>query len=249
MKVKRRFLVALAGVLAIAGCQSSDDATAPLSSSTLDLSSLLSEMAAGSANIPSSLGVAGFAVPVVPPVVPSSCQYSASIQGFTCGTLASNGVTFGATLFLLDAAGNFQTQPDAATTAAIRTVTDMTGTTKLEQSGSGSLSLTSHQDMTLSGLLSGTHVINGTGTSHTDITLTAPTAMHAVTDQKSVTANVTVPKAGSATRWPTSGTITTDATTTSQSGSQSITGTVHSVLTFNGSSTATTTTTITSGSS
>ena len=250
MKSKSRVLIGsfLASMVAIAGCRSSD-ATGP-SSSTLDLSALIGEMGIGNGNVAGAVGVGGFVVPSASPIVPSSCQYSASTQGFICATLTSNGLTFNATFFLLDAAGHFQSQPDAATTDAIRTVSDLSGTVKLDQAGSsGSMTLASHQDQTLSGLLAGTHVLNGTSTTHSDITLTAPTAMHAVSDSKSVSANITLPKSGAASHWPTSGTMTTDATSTTQFGSQSVTGTTHSVLTFNGSSTVTMTTTITSGSS
>ena len=252
MKSKTRILFAsvLAPTVLIAGCRSSDS-TGPSSGHTLDLSSLIGEMgiasvgAAGTAS--GAVGIGGVGMPTMPPVVPSSCQYSASIQGFTCATFTSNGITVDATFFLLDAAGHFQSQPDAATTAAIRTVTDLKGTMSLDQvGGTGSMTLSNHQDMTLSGLLTDTHVLNGSATSHSDITLSAPSSLHGVTDSKTVTANVAMSKSS---RWPTSGTITTDATTTSQFGSQSVTGTTHSVLTFNGSSIVTMTTTITAGSS
>ena len=252
MKSKHRILVAsvAASALAMAGCRSSDS-TGPSSGNTLDLSSLISEMGAASLGAGAStagvVGIGGFAVPTMPPVVPSSCQYSASVQGFTCAAFTSNGITVNTTLFLLDAAGHFQSQPDAATTAAIRTVTDLQGTMKLDQSGTGtSVTLSSHQDLTLSGLLTDTHIMNGSSTSHSDVVLSGQSALHGVTDTKTVTTNLTMPKSS---RWPTSGTVTTDATTSSQLGSVSVAGTTHSVLTFNGSSVVTVITTITAGSS
>jgi hypothetical protein len=234
--------------IALAGCSSSES-TGPSSGNTLDISALISEMAYGSGNIATASAVGGVPITATPPLVPSSCQYSATTQGFNCATFSSDGLTISATFYLLDAAGHFQSQADASTTDAIRTVTDVNGTVKLDQSdAAGSMTLVNHQDMKLSGLLSGTHVLNGTSTSHSDLTLTAPSAMHAVLDGKSVTANVMLPKPGAANRWPTAGTITNDATTATQVGSQSVTGTTHSVLTFNGSSTVTVTTTISSGS-
>jgi hypothetical protein len=250
MMSMRRVLLGsvLASAIVLAGCQSSDT-TGPSSGNTLDLSALIAEMGIGSGNVSGSVGVVGIGVPSTSPIVPSSCQYSASTHGFTCATVTSNGLTFNATYFLLDAGGHFQSQPDASTTDAIRTVADVSGTIKLDQGGNaGSMTLASHQDQTLSGLLSGTHVLNGTTTTHSDITLTAPYATHAVSDSKSVSVNITLPKAGASSHWPTSGTMTTDATSTTQFDSQSVTGTTHSVLTFNGTNTATVTTTITSGS-
>ena len=235
--------------IALAGCSSSDS-TGPSSGNALDLSALISEMASGSASVATAAAVGGLPLTATPPLVPSSCQYSAATQGFSCGTFSSDGLTVSATFWVLDAAGHFQSQADASTTDAIRTVTDVKGTVKLDQSGgTGSMTLDNHQDMTLSGLLAGTHVLNGTATSHSDLTLTAPSPMHAVMDGKSVTVNVTLPKPGAANRWPMAGTITTDATTATQIASQSVTGTTHSVLTFNGSSTVTMTTTFSAGSS
>jgi hypothetical protein len=249
MKSKIRLLFAsvVAPAVLITGCRSSDS-TGPSSGQTLDLPSLIGEMGIASVGAAGgAAGIGGVGIPTTPPVVPSSCQYSASIQGFTCATFTSNGITLDATFFLLDAAGHFQSQPDAATTAAMRTVTDVKGTTSLDQAGAaGSMTFSNHQDMTLSGLLTDTHVLNGSSTSHSDLTLSAPSSLHGVTDSKTVTANVTMPKSS---RWPTSGTITTDATTTSQIGSQSVTGTTRSVLTFTGSSIVTMTTTITVGTS
>ncbi len=248
MKSRNRSLVSFLCLttIAFAGCRSSDS-TGPSSASGVDLLALISEIQMGSGGAAGVMAANGFPVTAAPALVPSSCAYSASTQGFACATFTSNGLTVSATFFLLDAAGQFQSSPDAATTAAIRTVTDVSGTTKLDQAGtSGSMTLSNHQDMTLSGLLTGTHVLNGTSTMHSDLTLTAPGALHMVLDQTSVTANVTMPKTGSSTPWPTSGTVTNDATTTTQ-GSQPIVSTMHSVLTFTGSSTVTIVTTFTSG--
>ena len=250
MKSRNRSLVSVLflATIAFAGCRSSDS-TGPSSGSTVDLSALISEIQAGSGGAAGFMAANGFPATAAPALVPSLCLYSASIQGFACPIFTSNGLTISATYFLLDAAGHFQSAPDAATTAAIRTVTDVSGTTKLDQGGTaGTMTLTNHQDMTLSGLLTDTHVLNGTSAMHSDLTLTAPGALHMILDESGVTANVTMPKRGSSTPWPLSGTVANDATTTTQGGPQPVVGTTHSVLTFNGTSTVTIVTTITSGS-
>ena len=245
--MKSRLLILVASTIALAGCQS-DDTTGPSSDNGLDLSALISEIGMGSGGVAGVMAANGYPVNTAPPLVPSTCQYSASTQGFTCATITSSGLTINASYFLLDAAGHFQSQPDPATTAALRTVTDISGTTSLDRSGTaGSMTIMQHQDMTLSGLLTGAHMLNGTSTLHSDLTLTAPGAMHMVVDQTSVTANVTLPKAGSASPWPTSGTVTSDGTTVTESGSQSLASTTHSVLTFAGSGTVTVASTITTG--
>jgi len=245
--IRRISVVLTIAMTAVAGCRS-DDTTAPGSDNGLDLSALISQIQQGSGGVAGIMAANGFPVTAAPALVPSSCQYSASTQGFVCTTFTSNGLTISATFFLLDADGHFLSSPDAATTAALRTVTDVSGTTRLDQGAiSGSMSLSNHQDMTLSGLLTGTHVLNGTSKMHSDLTLTAPGALHSVVDQTSVTANVTMPKAGSSAPWPTSGTVTNDGSTTTDGGSQPIVATTHSVLTFNGTSTVTLVTTFTTG--
>jgi outer membrane murein-binding lipoprotein Lpp len=88
MMSKRRVLLGSAAMaaMALAGCSSSES-TGPSSGNTLDLSALISEMAYGTGSVAAASAVGGLPVAATPPVVPSSCQYSAATQGFNCATL------------------------------------------------------------------------------------------------------------------------------------------------------------------
>jgi len=136
MKSRSRVLAGslIAAAIAITSCRSSDS-TGPSADDGLDLSALISEMGIGGGNVATEAAAGGFVVPSASPIVPSSCQYSATTQGFVCPTLTSNGMTFSASFFLLDAAGHFQSQPAPNTTDAFRTVIDLSGTTSLDHAG------------------------------------------------------------------------------------------------------------------
>src|SRR2546428_1209828 len=75
---------------------------------------------------------------------------------------------------LLDATDTPQAAYNATTTAALRTVSDLSGI--LSPPGSPlTSSLSAHGDQTISGLLTGTHTVNGTGNSSFIITSSGPT--------------------------------------------------------------------------
>jgi hypothetical protein len=153
-------------------------------------------------------------------------------------------LTWDISYFLYDAAGHAQSQADAATTAAVRTVVDTKGTTSLPPANgiTANVSLSDHSDMTMSGLLTATRKLSGTGASHYDMTLSGAASLHAVIDMTTATNNVVVPAPSDATSpaWPLSGTITADSkSVTSIGGVGAVTTTTHAVITFDGTSTAT----------
>ena len=88
--------------------------------------------------------------------------------------------------------------------------------------------------MTLSGLLTNTRTLNGTGKSHYDFG--AGTSGHLTMDNNTTTSNVVLPS-GSTSKWPQSGTIASDLTTSGATAGLSGSFTAHSVITFNGTST------------
>lgn len=236
-----RVLTALTSLLAaalIAGC-SSDSPTNP-SSQSLDLASVFSQMSIGNVNaIPGASVALSLPATATPPaIVPSACSYSAASGSFTCPPVTAGGLTFTMSYYLYDASGHAQSQPDPSTTASVRTVTDASGTVGLPTSGvntGSTIALTSHQDMTLSGLLTNTRTLNGGGKSHYDF---ASAGTQLLADDTTTTANVVLPESGGASKWPQSGTITTDMTT-SATGVIAGNFTTHSVITFNGTSTIT----------
>lgn len=241
-----RSLIAAVSAALVAGCGSDSPSGPATQQHTLDLAAILSQMSVGSVSaVPGASSV--IAVPAtatVPHVTPSACAYSPATQGFICPTVTSGTLTFDISYFLYDAAGHTQSQADAGTTAAVRTVVDAKGTTTLPESNgtSGTVILSDHTDMTMSGLLTTTHTLNGNGTSHYDMTLTGATALHAVIDMTTVTKDLMLPTQSDAATppWPLSGTITTDGKTVATVGTLAATTTTsHSVITFNGTGTAT----------
>jgi hypothetical protein len=234
--------LALLAAATIAGC-GSDSSTAPVPHS-LDVSAEISAMANGSVN-----GLAGVssllslpASSTLPTVFPSACAYSTATQGFTCPTAVSNGLTFDISYFLADVSGRSQTAPDVNSTASIRAVADTRGTEELPSTAGtlSSVTLTDHSDMTMSNLLGSNRLLNGTSTSHFDVTTTGAATIHALVDAATTTANVALAQEGAAAAWPSTGTVTTNVTAVTSVGFlPSVITTAKSVVTFNGTSTPT----------
>jgi hypothetical protein len=214
---------------------SSDSPTAPSTNKTpATLSQVFGEMnlpGLGGANATlSPVPVAAVAAPV-----PSACSYNSSTQSFTCPAVSSGGMTFTQSFTLLDAAGKPQSQFDPNTTAAVRMTMTGGGTMVLTGNTSGSLTIDQQQDMTVSGLLTGTHVLNGTMTMHNSGTLTSGAFTTPINSTVTMTtANVVMPtgSAGSS-AWPTSGTITEHMADSAAAAFASV---MDMTMTFNGTS-------------
>ena len=143
------------------------------------------------------------------------CPYAAASLSFVCTPFSANGVSINQSFTLLSGSGTPQAAFDASTTAAINAKTTMAGTL----SGNGTtLNVDGTQDLTLSGLISGPHTLNGSsttklkgviadafvGTSTLDATLST-TITNLVIPAKTAT---------SAQPWPASGTIVLESTGT-----------------------------------
>lgn len=190
--IHRLAFVALA--LGAAAC--SESAVGP--SQPVDLPTALSEMSISSiAPLEVSSGVS---VPSLS-VVPSRCSYDAALQSFACAPLTSNGFTITSAYTLLSASGAPQSAFDAATTAAIRTTTTLSGSTVLT---GDTLHLDAHQTMTLSGLLTGHHLLDGTQVAH----MTGHLAGSSLDETMTTTiAGLIPPTPGSANPYPGGGSI------------------------------------------
>jgi hypothetical protein len=128
---------------------------------------------------------------------------------------------------LLDASNRPQSELNPATTAAIRSVSDISGTLTLSSGLTSGLTLNRHGDQTLSGLLTDTHTLNGTSNSTQTMTLSGTSL--ALTTVETVN-NLVLPRRGSGDRWPQSGSITIDMTVGTGP-------TTRMTMTFNGTST------------
>lgn len=224
--VRHSALVAACGVAAACG-----DGTGP---QNLDLNDVLADVSAGQTFAASGLAVTGAPVAPQPSAMRhDGCSFNSGTSMFVCPSTTINGITFSRSFQLLDAAGSPQSEYSRATTAAVRTVSDVSGRITLTTNGvTTTIDLTSHDDATLSGLLTGVHVLNGNSTGNAAIN--GAGLNHNIATTSSVT-NLELPRHGSGSRYPKSGTVATQAVVTAPGLSSTTTAT----LTFNGSSTAT----------
>ena len=240
-----RSAMALAVAATVAACSAdSSSTTAPLGAHQLDVSTEIAAMANGSVGgIPGESSLLSLPTSTtLPAVVPAACAYSSTTKGFTCPTATVQGLTFNITYYLSDVNGVSQSAPDVNTTASIRVVADTRGTVSLPSNvGSGtSVTLTDHSDMTMSGLQAANRALNGTSVSHYDVSTTGTTPAHSLIDMTTTSTNVMLPPEESASHWPMSGTVTTDATAVTSIGFlPSATTNARALVTFNGTSTPT----------
>jgi hypothetical protein len=216
---------------ALAACSEGTAPTAAL----VTVDTLLADIS--SAEAFSSVGLAVGGVPSFAGGMPSAdaCPYDSSTQRFVCPTVTSDGLTTSMYFQLLDASGTPQSAFNPATTAAIRTVSDLSGTQSSPESEIPmTMTIEGHSERTLSGLLTATRTLNGTGDATVDMTLTfqgetMTTSVRIVETTK----DLVLPARGSANRYPQSGSVSFSMSSTDSGFDVSIT------ITFNGTSTAT----------
>jgi len=231
-------LVAAVATAALAAC-GSDSPTA--TSQQLDLNTAISQMAAGSASSYSGAS-ALFGAPLgtSAALVPSSCTYSAAVQGFSCPARTVNGLTITGTFYLYDASGTSLAAIDPTKAASLRTVTDVQGTTSMDNMFAGTMTVAQHSDVTMSGLLSAARTLNGTSTGHMDskMFMGALDTLHSLMDITTVTKDLVLPAPGATDQYPKSGSITANMI---ESGVLGDTTTFKStmVMTFDGTSVVT----------
>jgi hypothetical protein len=215
----------------VAGACGSDSSTGPDSTpATLDQTlaelSLPALTAGGAAFVDVSDDVPG--------LLASRCPYSAAAQSFVCTPVSASGLTVNQSFTLLSSSGAKQSAFDAATTAGASAKTTISG--NINESGT-TLAVAGQQEITLSGLLGGTHSLNGSSTltlkgNLSDGTSTFPVDLTI----GSTIANVVLPAntTPGAVIWPLSGTITVQVS--GSVGGLSI-GTITDTISFTGTST------------
>jgi hypothetical protein len=204
----RRRLSVLALTIVAAACDG--DSTSPTNYPPATLDQALAELSipALGATGPSLVGIDVGA----PSLDPASCPYSATEQSFVCTPIFESGITIDRSFTLLNASGGKQSAFDPASTAAVRANTTVGGTF-VEQGTS--LTVDGEQEITLSGLVSGPHVLNGTSTISLAGMVADATSTYPIDITVGATiANLVLPEneAGSADIWPRSGKITVDVT-------------------------------------
>ena len=225
----RIFAVALALVASACG---SDAAVGPSTPNTPNTPHATLEQALGELRLP-VLGTAGISISGLFPGGPqlkASCAFSAASQSFVCPTATASGLTIDQSFTLLTSSGATQAAFDGTTTESVRSNTVVAGS--VAQDGA-TLTVDAEEELTLSGLVTGTHSISGTGTAHLAGTLFEGSDLEI--SMTSSIAKVVIPANTTAAgqRWPVSGTIVVET-------SASLTGfppsTTRLTLMFNGTS-------------
>lgn len=192
----RARLVAVLALLAAGAC--SESSTAP-ARGPVDLPTALSEMSLTS-YLPAG-ATAGGAIPLSS-VNAAGCAYNGSVQSFVCAPVTTAGLTINSSYTLLSSTGAPLAAFDAATTAAIRSTMTVNGTMG---TGTSALQVDERQVMTLSGLLTGQHVLDGTQVAHLTGTVSTQRFDETIT---TTIAGLVPPDRPGAGAYPRAGTIT-----------------------------------------
>lgn len=229
----RSYLSVIALAVVAGACGSDSSVTPPLTSQPVTLDQALTELSipALSAAAESFGGVGA----VAPALVPSRCAFEASSQSFVCTPIATNGLTINQSYTLFSASGARQPAFDKATTASVRANTAVAGTV-LE--GGTALTIDGQQELTLSGLLTGTHTLDGTSTTRITGNVASGSTQIPLTSTitTKITSLVLPATSGDGQKWPTSGTIVVESSTALGPAAPAVT---RLTLTFSGSSTVT----------
>jgi len=204
MFVRSRALPAFLAMAVLVSACGADSSTGPANQpATLDqaLTAFSNPAIAGANTAFFDAGVAA------PALALARCAYAAASQSFVCGTFSSKGVAIDQTFTLLTAAGAPQSAFDAATTDAVNAKTTMAGT--LSENGT-TLQVDAQQNLTLSGLVSGPHTLNGGSTTKLKGVIADIFGSSAIDATLTTTiTNLVIPKKTEvgAKPWPSSGTI------------------------------------------
>ena len=235
MSTRSRLAVLLLTVF-VSAC-GGDAAVAPAPAVKVDLAQVFKELSGS--GIQGALAAAGGVV--VPSTAgPSACSYSAATLMFVCPPVTTGGHTITMSYSLMNASGATLSQFDATAIAAVRVHTVVSGT---ETTADGSTSvMDAQQDLTLSGLQTSTHVLNGTNTLNLTGTAKSFGQAGAFTLRSTMSiVNLVLPASATVSSYPTSGTVTMDMVSTF-AGAPSLT--TLTVMKFNGTSKVTMTITI-----
>lgn len=204
--------------LAIALAACSDSPSAPKTPTVPDVAALLAEMSSspiGAAEALAGSPVVSLSVTTGTPD-PGACTYTAATGFFVCPTVTRGSLTVSRMFRLIDAAGNSQTKPDAQT-SAIETKTSVSGTisttTTEPRASTGTYTINSSSDQTLSGLRADNHTLDGITTTTIQGTLQLGTTTLPLDDhQTETTSKLVLPNVRKGEKWPLSGTIAIDET-------------------------------------
>jgi hypothetical protein len=158
------------------------------------------------------------------------CAYAAASQSFVCPPATASGVTINQSFTLLSTSGAKQSAFDQATTESVRANTAVAGSITGE---GATFTLDGQEELTLSGLVTGRHTIDGTGAARLVGTLPDGSSLDVRMTSSITSLVIPANTTPGAQVWPTSGTIVVESLAT-------LTGfppsTLRLTLMFNGTS-------------
>jgi hypothetical protein len=236
-----RWAVAAACIPILGACSDTSSTVAPVQPPTIDVGKLLDALSF--ADVSAFVGLRGLlgtpSTGASPAIIPSVCAYRAGTQSFVCPASTVGGLAYTTSYFLYNGSSQPQSAVDPTTTASIRALINATGTTTIPATNGigGTMVVTRRADLTLSGLQTAARVLNGTTTEHDDVTTTGALGARSAIDLTSTSTNVVLPLETAVSRWPLSGTLTSDVVAaTTIAPLPAVNTTAHAVLTFNGTS-------------
>lgn len=208
LRTSRLQVAVVASVAVLAAC-GSDSGVAPGATPATTLEQVFKEMTVPGLSAVASVG-GGVSAPLGGGfAIPTGCSFAAASQSFVCPSVTANGFTVTQSYTLLNAAGGSLSQFDASVVAAVRVRSSLAGTTTVNGS---TQTMNSERVQTLSGLQTATHTLNGTMTTATQragaVGGGGPSSF--TSNSTTSVANLVLPAAGSATKYPKSGTVTID---------------------------------------
>lgn len=230
------------GAIALAMLACSDSPTGPGSATIPDAATLLAEMSSSSIGAAEALaGPSSVSFSVAPASDPRACTYDETNGFFVCPTVTTGSLTITRMYRFIDAAGHSQSKPDAQT-SAFETKTTVNGTvtttTTTPRVSTGSYTINSTSDQTLSALRAENHILNGVTTTAITGTLELGTTTLALDEHLTeTTSDLALPNVRKGQKWPQSGTITIDETTNNFDSSPP--DTFHTTIKFDGTSSVT----------
>jgi len=206
LAVRSRSCLAIVALAVAAAACGSDSSTGPIADNGVraDLGQAFDEL--GHPALSSAMG--SLAGVFVPPGSSSGCPYTASSQSFVCPALSQSGISLAFSYAFLDASGASQSAFGATTTNSVRTSAVVGGTTTdLDVP----FSINGRQDLTLSGLLSKTHTLNGSSDFHFTGSINTGSGSTPIAFRtKTTIADIVLPTGTNA--FPVSGTISAEET-------------------------------------
>jgi hypothetical protein len=158
------------------------------------------------------------------------CAYAAASQSFVCPPATASGLTINQSFTLLSTSGAKQSAFDQATTESVRANTAVAGSITGE---GATFTLDGQEELTLSGLVTGRHTINGTGAARLVGTLPDGSSLDVRMTSSITSLVIPANTSPGAQVWPTSGTIVVESLATLTGFPQS---TSRLTLMFNGTS-------------